>query len=170
MILIKLLICTKQNKNNLSWSENFRMVDIEINDWSPLFLNLKTIVILCLCPEKCIKFNQSELGIRIWNFCTPFNDSSLIYLRLIYTHWRGSLIFKNRYLVFSTTYKKSGLSKKLKVSTLDIPIKQSGLKVSHSKVLNSENFRMVDIEINAWSSLFHNSKTNLILYLYPKSV
>ena len=28
---------------------------------------------------------------------------------------------------------------------------------------------MVDIEINAWSSLFHNIEINLILlYLYPK--
>ena len=27
---------------------------------------------------------------------------------------------------------------------------------------------MVDIEINAWSSLFHNIETNLILYLYPE--
>ena len=34
--------------------------------------------------------------------------------------------------------KKSGLSKKLKVSTLDIRIKQSGLKVSHSKVPSSD--------------------------------
>ena len=28
----------------------------------------------------------------------------------------------------------------------------------------AENFRMVDIEINAWSSLFLNIETNLILY------
>ena len=34
--------------------------------------------------------------------------------------------------------KKSGLSKKLKVSTLDIQIKQSGLKISHSKVPSSD--------------------------------
>ena len=40
---------------------------------------------------------------------------------------------------FSVLYpKKSGLSKKLKVSTLDIPIKQSGLQVSHSKVSSSD--------------------------------
>ena len=51
---------------------------------------------------------------------------------------------------FSVLYpKKSELSKKLKVSTFDIWIKQSGLKVSHSKVPSSENFRIVDIEINA---------------------
>ena len=34
----------------------------------------------------------------------------------------------------STISKKSGLSKKLKVATLDIQIKRSGLKVSTSKV------------------------------------
>ena len=33
-------------------------------------------------------------------------------------------------------------------------------------ISRAENFRMVDIEINAWSSLFLNIKTNLILYLY----
>ena len=27
---------------------------------------------------------------------------------------------------------------------------------------------MVDIKINAWSSLFFNIETNLILYLYPE--
>ena len=42
---------------------------------------------------------------------------------------------------FSVLYsKKSGLSKKSKVSTLDFRIKQSELKVSHSKVPSSENF------------------------------
>ena len=30
----------------------------------------------------------------------------------------------------------------------------------------AENFRMVDTEINAWSSLFLNIEMNLILYLY----
>ena len=29
---------------------------------------------------------------------------------------------------------------------------------------------MVDIEINAWSSLFLNIETNLILYLYPENL
>ena len=40
------------------------MVDIEINDWSTLFHNIETNLILYLYPEKCIKFNQSES--RIW--------------------------------------------------------------------------------------------------------
>ena len=30
------------------------------------------------------------------------------------------------------------------------------------------NFRMVDIEINAWSSLFLDLETNLIFYVYPE--
>ena len=43
---------------------------------------------------------------------------------------------------FSVLYiqKKRGLRKKLIVSTLDIRIKQSDIKVSHSKVPSSENF------------------------------
>ena len=39
-------------------AENFRMVDIEINAESPLFINLKINLIFSLYPEKCIKFNQ----------------------------------------------------------------------------------------------------------------
>ena len=56
---------------SLSWAQTFRMVDIEINAWSSLFLNLETNLIWCLYTEKCIKFNQSEWRIRsreIWNF------------------------------------------------------------------------------------------------------
>ena len=32
----------------------------------------------------------------------------------------------------------------------------------------AENCRIVDTKINAWSSLFLNIVTNLILYLYPE--
>ena len=42
----------------LNRAGNFRLVDIEINAWSSLFLNLETNLILHL--EKYIKFNQSE--------------------------------------------------------------------------------------------------------------
>ena len=37
-----------------------KTLDIEINAWSSLFLNIETNLILYLYPEKCIKFNQSE--------------------------------------------------------------------------------------------------------------
>ena len=32
----------------------------------------------------------------------------------------------------------------------------------------AENFRMVDIEINSWASIYLKIETNLILYLYPE--
>ena len=45
----------------------------------------------------------------------------------------GLINLKNLLFDLSVIYpRKSGLSKKLKVSTLDIRIKQLGLKVSHS--------------------------------------
>ena len=47
------------------WAEHFRMVDIEINAWSSLFLNIETNLILYLYTEKFIKFNQSES--HIWS-------------------------------------------------------------------------------------------------------
>ena len=45
-------------------AENFRMANIEINACFSLFLNIETNLLLYLYPEKCIKFNQSELRIR----------------------------------------------------------------------------------------------------------
>ena len=41
------------------------------------------------------------------------------------------------------------------------------MKVQNLNITWAENFKTVDIEINAWSSLFLNIETNLILYLYP---
>ena len=43
----------------LSWE--FGMVDIEINAWSSLFLNLETNLILYLYSEKCIKSTNQSL-------------------------------------------------------------------------------------------------------------
>ena len=40
--------------------ENFRIVNIEINVFSPLCINLKINLIFSSYPEKCIKCNQSE--------------------------------------------------------------------------------------------------------------
>jgi len=71
------------------------MVDIEINAWSSVFLNLETNLIMYLYPEKCIKFNQSESRIRrrqILNFAR--------HLRLIYRNGRDFIISKNRLLIF----------------------------------------------------------------------
>ena len=57
----------------------------------------------------------------------------------MYRDGRDSLILKKPVFDFSVrNQKKSGVCKKLKVSTMDIRIKQSGLKVSHSKVPISE--------------------------------
>ena len=99
-------------------------LELEINASSSLFLNLETNLILFLYPEKCIKFNQSESRIRsrkIWNFAR--------HLMLIFRNESDSLVLKNRFLIFLYyILKKSGLSKKLKASTLDIRIKQSGMK------------------------------------------
>ena len=63
-------------------------------------------------------------------FCAPFKNN--IQKR------EGLSNLEKPVFDFSVLYpKKSGLSKKLKVSTLDIRIKQSGLKVSNSKVPSS---------------------------------
>ena len=45
------------------WAENFRIVDIEINAWSHLFVNITFIYIY---PRKCLKLNQ-ECGFYTQN-------------------------------------------------------------------------------------------------------
>ena len=58
-------LCSRYKEINWrNWAGNFRMVDIEINAWSSLFLDLETKLILYLYPEKCMKFNQSKSRIR----------------------------------------------------------------------------------------------------------
>ena len=52
-----LLILYEYHSFHLWKAENFRIVDIEINAWSSLFLNIENNLILSLYPEKCIKFN-----------------------------------------------------------------------------------------------------------------
>ena len=65
-----------------------------------------------------------------FKFCAPF--------KINIQKWEGLYNFEKPVFDFSVLYsKKSGLSKKLKVSTLDIRIKQSGLKVSLSEVPSS---------------------------------
>jgi len=109
------------------------MVDIEINAWSSLFLNLETNLILYLYSKKCIKTTNQSRESEAGKF-----EFFARHLRLIYRNGRDSLNFEKSVFEFSVLCpKKSGLSKKSKVSTLDIRIKQSGLKVSHSKVLSS---------------------------------
>ena len=123
-------VVSKVLKNEKSRAENFRMMDIEINGWSSPLLDLETNLILYLYPEKCIKLDKSESCIRsrkIWNFAR--------HLRIIYKKGGTLSYWKTGFLIFLYSIpKKSGLGKKLKVSTLDIRIKQSGLKVSHFKV------------------------------------
>ena len=64
------------------------MVDIEINAWSSLFLNLKTNLILYLYPEKCMKFEiyaQFKIDIQkrkgLYNFENPVFDFSVYYIQ-----------------------------------------------------------------------------------------
>ena len=47
----------------INWAENFRMLDIEINAWSSLFLNLKTNLILsCILKRVKNSANQSRVS------------------------------------------------------------------------------------------------------------
>ena len=104
------------------------MVDIEINAWSSLFLNLETKLILYLYPQKVYKIQPIRVAYQIQKpgnlkFCAPFKINT--------QKIEGLSDFEN--LIFLYIPGKSGSSKKFKVSTLNIRIKQSGLKLSHLK-------------------------------------
>ena len=110
---------------SLNGAENFRMVDIGINAWSSLFDNLKINIILQDYLKSVWK------TIIIWE--TVAADQ-----RKAGNQWenRNILIGENNLLI-SKEREKSGLGLKLKVSTVDIRIKKSGLKSIHSKVPSS---------------------------------
>ena len=48
-----------EDGHEVSWAENFRMVDIEINPWSPGFTKPEIRVIRIRYPRKKFKMNQS---------------------------------------------------------------------------------------------------------------
>ena len=50
---------TLRQKKNKFLSENFRIVDIDTNAWSTLFIILKIKIIFSLRPEKCINLAYS---------------------------------------------------------------------------------------------------------------
>ena len=86
---------------HVCWVGSYRMVDIKINAWSSIFLNLETNLILYLYPVKCLKFNQSELRIRSWeikNFARHF--------RFMFRNRRDSLILKTGFWFFCLYPKK----------------------------------------------------------------
>ena len=64
-------------------------MDIEINAWSTLFLNIKTNLILNVYPEKCIKFNQTVSRIRSWEIWNFARHLRLTY-RIAPRDWRVS--------------------------------------------------------------------------------
>ena len=137
-------------------------MDIEINAWSSFFLNLETSLILYLYPEKCIRFNQSESLIRIreiWNFAR--------HLRFINRNGRDSLILKKSVFVISVQYpKKNGINKKLKVSTLDIRIKQTGLMVFHSLVPSSVLYYTFQLKNVKYSENWEHGNFGLYFNVY----
>ena len=96
-----------------------------------------------MCPQKCLKLNQSRnrnsQSVKPGNlkFCATLNEWTLI----------------GRELTRREKEKKEGIKHKLKVSTLEIQIKRSGLKVSYPKVPSSKH------SINALAEalgLFHS--------------
>ena len=121
-----LLNRTVRKRRNNKWSGklywamiagNFKMVDIEINAWCSLFLNIETNLNLYLHPEKCMKFNKSESRIRsreIWNFAR--------HVRLIYKNGRDSLIWETGFWFFCTISKKEWIKHEIKSGYSDYAV------------------------------------------------
>ena len=111
------------------------MVDIEIHTWFSLFLNLETNQILY---SVLVSWKVYKIQPIIVAYQKPGNLKFYSPFRINIQKREGHFNFEKPVFDFSVLYpKKSGLNKKFKVSTLNIRIKQSGLKVSHSKVPSS---------------------------------
>ena len=103
-------------------------------------------------------------------FCAPFKNYKN-------TETGGPLEFwKPAFWFICKIQNKSGLSKKLKVSTLDIRIKQSGLQISYSKVPSSGRSFWNILQNSLWHFiqgvqnfyLFNEQKNNKIKHLIIK--
>ena len=107
----------------LSRAASFKIVNIEIKAWFNLLINLKITLIINFYLETCTKFNQRlekpEQLIRSREFWHVINERTLI-------GWNNVVISKKR--------KKEQIKQISKVSTVDIQIKWSGLKLSNSTV------------------------------------
>ena len=121
----------------------------------PLFFNLETNLMVSWKVNKIQPIRVVYQKPGNLKFCAPY--------KIIYKNGRDSLNKKKRFFYFSLLNpRKNGLRRKSKVCPLDTQIKYLGL-ISHSKVFSSGTLRMVDIEIKAWSSLFLNLETNLLV-------
>ena len=97
-------------------------------DLSLLCINLKINLIFILSPEKCIQFNQSRTDNQL--------SGNLKYCARIL--WENSHLLEYDWNIHRER-KRRIYSRKLKVSTLNIEIKRSGLWVSNSKVPSLEH-------------------------------
>ena len=98
--------------------KSLRLVDMETNTWSSLSLNFKINLILSLYQQKWMEH------IQLWGVWR--NQNSQIREAGKFEILRA-ILWVNSYWS-AQGEKKSGLRRELKVSTLDIQIKQSRLK------------------------------------------
>ncbi len=92
----------RDNSYKLCWAENSRMVDIEINAWSFLFLNLKTNLILYL-SSKVYKIQPIRVSYQKpgnLKFCAPF--------KINIQKREGLSKFEKRFWIFLYNIQKRG--------------------------------------------------------------
>jgi len=92
-------------------------MDIEINSWSPFFVNLKISLIFSLYIRKLYNIQPIE-----WLMQNP--EQPIRSQENLKVEWKNSHLFE--YGIEIQRVKKSGLSKNLKVSPLDICLGQAG--------------------------------------------
>ena len=126
--------------NDRAGADNFRIVDIKFLAWSSFFHLIRLFSSL-VCILK-IKFNQSEW--RMQNPKQPISSREIWSLRAIL--WENSRWSTGkdigRPVKISQKGGKERIKQKSKVSTVDIHIKGSVLRVSDSKVFSSGGMYM----------------------------
>ena len=103
-------------------------VDIEINAWSSIFVIFKINLILSFYQQNCVYNLTNQVREKAEQLIMEAGKFEIL----------SAILWENSYWSETGREKKSGLRRKLMVSTLDIPIKQLGFKVSNSEVFSSE--------------------------------
>ena len=123
------------NEVNDQRCRNSCIVNIEVNSWSPLFLNLQINLTHIWHPGKCLKFNQSCRLQKPSNQVRKRNGWTLI-------GWKGT-----------QSRNPGGLSKKSKVSTVDIEIRKTGLGIYH------KSFQLR--ALSPWCQIYNSNSATL---------
>ena len=109
-----------------------------------------------------------KTGSVYWGACTALSYFYMVSVHNVESDLYFQTFVREKLYVWPLFFIKKSFTLLVCVFVCLLPIIVQQLNRSHDT--RAENFRMVDIGINAWSSLFDNLKINIIFQDYLKSV